>query len=121
MVARDAEKNILGRAIVWEKVLYEDSDNWPITNFSVLDRVYYSHDFIIKMIRNYAQSIGIDFRKKRNDNATTDEFVALKDVHALCLVEGDTYHNSSLSIKVPASQWHKQGAPYLDTFCLVLK
>jgi hypothetical protein len=119
IIAKDAEKNVLGRAIVWENVSCMDDSNWEITTVSVLDRVYYSHDFIIKIIRDYAQSIGISLRKKNNDNDTCGKFVALKDIEALKLLKDKPYISCSLSVKVPATQWHKKGAPYLDTFYAV--
>jgi hypothetical protein len=119
IIAKDAEKNVLGRAIVWENVICMDSSSWEIATVSVLDRVYYSHDFIIKIIRDYAQSIGIALRRKNNDNSTGSMFVAMKDIEELKLVKDMTFQSNSLAVKVPATQWHKRGAPYLDTFYAV--
>ena len=116
IIARDAEKNILGRAIVWENVMDE---NFKDVIVSVLDRIYYSHDFIVKIIRDYAQSIGIRLRKKHNDSKTGNLFVVLRDVPELNISEGLSYDCYTFKIKVPASKWHKQGAPYLDTFSTV--
>ncbi|MDR2927531.1 MAG: hypothetical protein LBV41_04935, partial [Cytophagaceae bacterium] len=106
--------NILGRAIVWERVTDEKCE--MKNTFSVLDRIYFSHDFIISLIRDYAQSIGIHFRKKQNTHSSTDEFVALNDVEALEVARGQFWARCSLKIKVPATRWHKMGAPYMDTF-----
>ena len=117
IIARDSEKNILGRAIVWENVACENSDT-EIT-ISVLDRIYFSHDFIVKIIRDYAKNTGIGFRKKQNDSSNTIGFVALNDVPELNISENDEFENRSLKIKVPASRWHKKGAPYMDTFYAV--
>ena len=119
IIARDTEKNVLGRAIVWENVICMDDSKWEITTVSVLDRIYYSHDFIIKIIRDYAQSIGIALRKKSNDNSTGGKFLAMRDIEELKLVKDATFTSCHLSIKVPATQWHKKGAPYLDTFYAV--
>ena len=114
IIARDAEKNILGRAIVWKNVVCGDDD--PEITLSVLDRIYYSHDFIIKIIRNYAQSIGIALRRKHNDNSSGHVFIAMNNVSEYKIKEGNEYIDSSLKIKVPATQWHKHGATYIDTF-----
>jgi hypothetical protein len=113
IIVRDSEKSILGRAIVWEKVMDENN---PDVIVSVIDRIYFSHDFIIKIIRDYAKSIGIRFRKRHNDNSSSNMFVALNDVPELQVSEGSIYENISLKVKVPATQWHKHGAPYMDTF-----
>ena len=119
IIAKDAEKNVLGRAIVWENVICMDDSRWDITTVSVLDRIYYSHDFIVKMIRDYAQSIGIALRKKSNDSTSSGKFVALKDIEELKLVRDMAFNSGLLAVKVPATQWHKKGAPYLDTFYAV--
>ena len=116
IIARDDEKNILGRAVVWENVINED---YPEIIVSVLDRIYFSHDFIIKIIRDYAKSMGIRLRKRQNDHSSSHRFVALNGVPELNITEGSEYECHSFQIKVPATQWHKQGAPFLDTFYTV--
>ncbi len=62
IVARDSNNNILGRAIVWEKVEYKDGENTYMV--STIDRIYFTHDFIIKLILDCAQKNGIHLRKK---------------------------------------------------------
>jgi hypothetical protein len=118
IIAKDAEKNILGRAIVWEKVEYvEDDFDFDIKLIiSVLDRIYFSHDFIIKIIRDYAKKIGIVLRKKHNDHKSTDSFVSMTSMPKYNIKDNNDFFTEKLQIKVPASQWHKKGAPFLDTF-----
>jgi hypothetical protein len=81
-----------------------------------LDRIYFSHDFIIKLIRDYAQKSGIVLRKKQNDATSINSFVAMKDIKGHKIKKNKDFISSSLQIKVPATRWHKKGAPYLDTF-----
>jgi hypothetical protein len=114
IVARDAQQNILGRAIVWEQVTDEKCE--MKNSFSVLDRIYFSHDFIITLIRDHARSIGIHLRKKQNTHSSSDEFVVMNGVDAPELAAGQFWYCRSLKIKVPATRWHKKGAPYMDTF-----
>ena len=66
LVARDSENNVLGRAIVWKKAtgVFDGEEK----EVSVLDRVYYSHSFVMKLIIQYAQNNGINLRKTFNDN-----------------------------------------------------
>jgi len=113
IIARDSEKSILGRAIVWENAIDEE---YPEVIVSILDRIYFSHDFIIKIIRNYAKSIGIVLRKKHNDHSSNHTFMVMNSVPACKIEEGNEYVSDSFKIKVPATQWHKKGAPYMDTF-----
>ena len=115
IIARDSEKNILGRAIVWKNVVCME-DDWEILDLSVLDRIYFTHDFIIKLIRDYAQKIGIILRKKQNDHSSNDSFVAMNDLKKLKIKKNKDFISRLLQIKVPATRWHKQGAPYMDTF-----
>jgi hypothetical protein len=119
IVAKDSEENILGRAIVWEHVncMKENDDSHIV--ISVLDRVYYSHTFIMKIIYDYAGSIGIHLRKKHNTNSNYIYFTALNDIGKLNLSAGCEFIDGSLKIKVPATKWHKRGAPYMDTFFAV--
>lgn len=116
LVARDSENNVLGRAIVWKKAI--GTFNGEVKEMSVLDRVYYSHSFVMKMIIQYAQANGINLRKTINDYLHRTQFTVMNPVEGLNMQVGDK-QEYILSICVPASKWHKKGTPYLDTFCYV--
>nr|DAT28162.1 MAG TPA: adenylate kinase [Caudoviricetes sp.] len=116
LVARDSENNVLGRAIVWKKAI--GTFNGEVKEMSVLDRVYYSHSFVMKMIIQYAQANGINLRKTINDYSHRTQFTVMNSVEGLNMQVGDK-QEYILDICVPASKWHKKGTPYLDTFCYV--
>lgn len=116
LVARDSENNVLGRAIVWKKAT--GNFNGEVKEMSVLDRVYYSHSFVMKMIIQYAQANGINLRKTMNDYIHRTQFTVMNPVEGLNMQVGDK-QEYILNICVPASKWHKKGTPYLDTFCYV--
>ena len=113
LIATDAARNILGRAVVWPNARTNSTDT-PVT-VSVVDRVYYTHSFVHKMILRHAEEIGIALRKRHNDYSHCTDFVVMNPVEGLDADRGDTLA-LHLSIKVPASKWHKRGVPYLDTF-----
>lgn len=115
IIAKDAEGYILGRAILWENAV-RMLHGTPV-KLSVLDRVYYTHSFVMKMIYDYAQKIGVNLRKKRNDACTERLFILMNVTEALPDAQvGITIQDLTLGIRVPASKWHKKGAPYIDTF-----
>lgn len=116
LVAFDAAHNILGRAVVWEKALNENANN-PLT-VSVIDRVYYTHSFVMKMIIAHAEQIGINLRKEHNDSSHPTDYIVMNPIEGMDAVKND-HIRIGLRIKVPASHWHKQGAPYMDTFLYV--
>lgn len=116
LIATDAAHNILGRAIVWDKALTSQG-----IQVSVLDRLYYTHSFVSKMMLAYAESNGINLRKRYNDYMHPADFVVMNPIEGM---NGDKGMEISLKlhVKVPASKWHKQGVPYMDTFhsiCIV--
>lgn len=117
IIAKDSEENIMGRAILWPKTLHDkDGVTWEC---SFLDRVYYSHTFILKLIYDYAESIGIELRKRHNDYSSTESFVVMNAPDNYPLRYGDEMNETKMKVKVPASKWHKIGAPYLDTFAYI--
>lgn len=116
LVARDSENNVLGRAIVWKKAtgVFDGEEK----EVSVLDRVYYSHSFVMKLIIQYAQNNGINLRKTFNDYTHRIQFTVLNPVERVVMHVGKNIEQL-LNICVPASKWHKKGTPYMDTFCCV--
>lgn len=118
IVARDQAGCVLGRAVVWENVIYKDGGGREHT-VSVLDRIYYSHDFVIDKIQEYAAGAGIMLRKTYNNYSSTQSFTALNRTQCPEMEKGDEIENLTLCVHVPASKWHKTGAPYLDTFYCV--
>lgn len=116
LVARDSENNVLGRAVVWKKAT--GLFNHVEKQVSVLDRVYYSHSFIMKLITEYAQNNGINLKKTINDFQHKVQFTVLNPLEGVDMQVGDKIEHT-LNICVPATKWHKKGAPYLDTFAYV--
>lgn len=110
LIATDAAHNILGRAIIWDKAFTAQD-----IQVSVVDRLYYTHSFVAKMMLAYAENNGITLRKRYNDYSHPSDFVVLNPVEGLNSDKGEEI-SLKLHIKVPASKWHKQGVPYMDTF-----
>lgn len=119
LVARDESNNVLGRAVIWQDVR-SLSGNLANTMLSLMDRVYYSHAFVLEMMRKEAGALGIIFRKQYNDFSHTKELVALNDMPDAGIETGTAY-SLKLAVEVPTYKWHKRGAPYMDTFfCICL-
>lgn len=114
LVAKDEGNNILGRAIVWDKVKWKSLDGNE-QEISLVDRIYTSHTFVMNLIREEAKSLGIHFRKQYNDYSHVTHFVVLNPPENTELKAGDALC-AQLKVEVPASKWHKKGTPYLDTF-----
>lgn len=118
IIAKDGEGNILGRAIVWPKTFH--SQGGTMYECSFLDRVYYSHSFVMKLIYNHAEAIGIHLRKLHNDYHSTESFVVMNSPEGYPLAKGEEMEETQMAVKVPASKWHKAGAPYLDTLSYII-
>lgn len=58
LVARDEGNNVIGRAVVWRKAVW-NTTGMPAVQVSVLDRIYTSHAFVMDLIREQAGSLGI--------------------------------------------------------------
>lgn len=112
LVAKDRDSNILGRAVVWEGVTWQHADGTE-TEVSLMDRIYYSHTFIVDLMREAARKEGIIFRKRYNDFSHTREVVTLNPVEGTASGEELSV---MLKLVVPVCRWHKRGVPYLDTF-----
>lgn len=107
LVAEDSQGQILGRAIVWDKV---DIANVVCESLSLLDRIYFNFDFIRQGLLTYAKDVlKINLRKTHNSVGTTQNFTA-------CNFEDSGDYTWRAVVRVPKVQWHKKGAPYLDTF-----
>ncbi|MCM1718553.1 hypothetical protein NCZ38_26405, partial [Bacteroides xylanisolvens] len=114
LVARDEGNNVLGRAVVWGKAVW-NTTGMPAVQVSVLDRIYTSHAFVMDLIREQAGSLGINLRKKYNDYTHPEDFISMSPIPGMAEEPGTEVH-ARLSVKVPAFRWHKKGVPYLDTF-----
>ena len=112
LVAKDKDSNILGRAIIWERLTWHQ-DGKEVKDVSLMDRIYTSHTFIIDMMKEAAWKAGIIFRKKYNDFSHKREVIALNPIAEL---DEDDEAYANLVLDVPVCQWHKRGVPYLDTF-----
>ena len=112
LVAKDKDSNILGRAVVWEGVKWQRVDGTEV-EVSLMDRIYFSHSFIIDLMREAAQKEGIILRKQYNDFRHTSDVAVMNPADDL--VPGETL-SIKLKLEVPVCRWHKMGIPYLDTF-----
>lgn len=120
LVARDESNNVLARAVVWKNVRTLPGSG-TFDGFSLMDRVYFSHAFVLEMMRKQAATLGITFRRQHNDYSHTRDFVALNSLPEEGIEAGKSY-TLSLAVEVPACKWHKRGAPYMDTFyCICMK
>ena len=115
LVAKDSSNNVLARAVLWENtVLKRDGQD---VSLSVLDRVYYSYSFLTKLIYDHAAALGIILRKTHNDYQHQMDFTLLNPLPECGLEKGAKMDDAKIHVSVPATAWHKQGVPYLDTFC----
>lgn len=112
LVAKDKDANILGRAVVWEGVRWQRADGSE-AEVSLMDRIYFSHHFIIDLMREAARKEGIIFRKQHNDFSHRREVVAMNPAEDMSAGESASVN---LRLEVPVCRWHKRGVPYLDTF-----
>lgn len=117
LIAKDDGNNILGRAIIWDKVKWiRDGEEQEV---SLLDRIYTSHSFVLYLLREHAKVLGINFRKQYNDYSHTSDCKVLNPPGNMELETNATLR-AQLKVEVPESKWHKKGTPYLDTFYSVL-
>lgn len=114
IVARDSANNVLGRAIVWPKATFRYEEEQ--VSVSVIDRIYFSHLFVIDLILGFAQREGIHLRKKTNDNSSPLSFEVLNTHPYLKLEKGESLTGLKLTVATCSGKWHKGGVPYLDTF-----
>lgn len=118
IIAKDAEDNILGRAVVWKNTTHSKDEQ--TCTLSVIDRVYYTHSFVMKMILQYAEEIGINLKKTYNDYSHPEDFIVLNPIDGVSSTKDQSLSRIHLRIQVPASKWHKEGVPYMDTFSNIL-
>ena len=78
LVARDGSNNVLARAVVWKNVQVLSGGS-TFNGFSLIDRIYFSHAFVLEMMRRQATALGITFRKQYNDYSHTKDVVALNN------------------------------------------
>ena len=117
MVAYETDGSIVGRAIVWDKVnvTYQNLNK---SGLMVIDRVYYTFDFIRLLMLEKARTLGIHLRKRHNTYYNHEQFTVLNPID-FGEIRFDTDDNidAKASVCVPKVKWHKKGSPYLDTFC----
>lgn len=112
LVAKDKDSNILGRAVVWKGVKWQRVDGTEV-EVSLMDRIYFSHSFIIDLMREAAHDAGIILRKQHNDFSHPRDVVVMNPAEGL--YPGETL-DIKMRLEVPVCRWHKRGVPYLDTF-----
>ena len=108
LVTGTVSGKVYGRAMLWPNIELLDPDTMQLVSGSFLERVYYAHDAIMIMVRNFAKEHGVRFRKYKNTYSDKKTFIDMQN--------GDKLIESQCFVKVPANKWHKFGSPYLDTF-----
>lgn len=124
MIARNGNREIVGRAILWTGVDIYDNNNATLLykNVSFLDRKYFAFAFVRTMMLREAERLGINFTKAVDDIYTLQ---TLKMLVPTEMAEGCTrtpysvgdQFDGAMIKKVPQIKWHKKGAPYVDTMC----
>lgn len=106
---------VYGRSLLWNNIEIADSNRHIFSNkkYSLLDRVYVSYDFILKMFYQWAQK-SVDFRKYINDSSNKNTFIAQHEMVDMAIKKGDNV-TLNVIVRVPQLKWHKAGAPYVDT------
>lgn len=118
IVAGDSAGYILGRAILWPDTVHKTANGE--VRVGVLDRVYFTHDFVVRLIHEHAKKTGVHLRKQRNDYDSPREMTALNDIPPLGITAGTKLEDMRLYVPVTSPAWHKKGAPYMDTFYHVM-
>lgn len=112
LIAEDSQGQILGRAIAWDNVIIPE----VCDSAKVLDRIYFTFEFIRQGILDYARNTaGIYVRKLKNSVGTAREVFVYPEFSEDTTLHGE--HVWSMHIEVPQIKYHKKGAPYMDTFC----
>lgn len=114
MVAKDSANNVLARAVLWDNALWK-GDSYDVT-VSVLDRLYFSYSFLTKLMYDHAAGLGVILRKTHNDYQHQMAFTALNPLPERNMAKDEKIDDVLMNIPLPATTWHKYGAPYLDTF-----
>lgn len=97
--------SVYGRAILWPNITINSQSG------AFLDRVYFTHDAIRKMVYKFAQEQGVVFRKYQNTYDSKTYFVRFDNP--------DVKIRAVVTIEVPQVKWHKNGSPYTDTFSYI--
>ena len=119
LVARNAENEIVARALVWDHVNVEGFKE----QITFIDRIYTAFDFLLPFMQRKAKEMGIQFRKTKNTFSDRAEFTCLNPItlhkvsdDSSVDCEVDDFYGFTAYVNVPAVKYHKKGAPYLDTF-----
>ena len=119
LIARNAENEIVARALVWEHVQIEGFKE----EITFIDRIYTAFDFLLPYMQKKAQEMGILFRKTKNTYSDRAEFTCLNPItlhkatdNSEVACEVDDFYGFTAYVRVPAIKYHKKGSPYLDTF-----
>lgn len=107
LIGQTASGQVVSRALLWDKVVDLDADSTDnIGGF--IDRVYVTHSHLYKRMHDEAYRLGYKYRKYRN---TFDSQMYFWNAEQGYRVDHRVIRY------VPATKWHKGGAPYVDTMC----
>lgn len=121
LVAKNAEGEVLGRAMIWNDLTCKRNDVGiiPDAKMSLMERTYFSYNFLLFMMRDYVQKRGVLLRKTHNDYSHLTEMTVLNDIvnsDGIVVARMGDVLSMRLCKDIPAVKWHKNGAPYCDTF-----
>lgn len=113
LVAKGEDGCIYGRAIVWPRLEcnFFNYVEYPpaLDELSLMDRIYYSHEFIQAMFKQWAQK-NVDAYKTNNDYYHKEE---------ITLTDTNQKLSATLMLSIPQVKWHQYGAPYVDTMTYI--
>lgn len=103
LIALDTNENLLGRAIVWDGVELDIDYNGQYDKVvTFMDRIYYTHEWIVDKFREYAKNEGW-WSKKRQSFDSYKKFMS---------PEGE-YFEANARVKLESIFYHRY--PYIDT------
>lgn len=114
--AETEDGEVVGLCLLWNNVEFEMVGG---ATFNFVERVYTAYKFLYHDMLRRAIRSGYCIRKKYNDYNHMTQFVVMADCestdgrHIRALAGAEM--NTTVRRAVPAIQWHKKGAPYLDT------
>lgn len=109
LIAEDDCGNVLGRAILWDSVYFDELD----MNLGLIERTYACFDFIHTLMKNYAAENGYSVCKMYNDYCHQTEFKLIREIDDDWNI--GMVFESSASVVLDAPLWNKDGYAYMDT------
>lgn len=104
LIALNESNKLLGRALIWEnaEIINLSNGNEKYENVTYMDRVYYTHDWLVDRFKSYAKGNGMYIRNE----------VGAGGENIVCKPNGEHFN---AKIKVSIGNYRYEKYPYMDT------